>query len=72
MDSASLLLNGEQAIKNVVIYFYRGLIILNISMHFLSKYFDSLEKQLDFLWENWGGKEWLYTDSEWHRGKAHK
>lgn len=55
MDSASPLLNREQAKRikgypqNVVIYFYRGLIIINISMYFLSKYFDSLEKQKSFF-----------------------
>lgn len=54
MDSASPQLNSEQVkriIPNIVIYFYRGLIILNINVYFLSKYFDNSEKQIDFLWE---------------------
>lgn len=68
MDSASPQLNREQVNRifpdMVFFFFYMGLIILNINMYFLSKYFDNSEKQIDFLWEQWGRKDWLYTDSK--------
>lgn len=54
MDSASPQLNREQVNRifpDMVFFFffYMGLIILNINMYFLSKYFDNSEKQIDFL-----------------------
>lgn len=53
MDSASPQLNREQVNRifpdMVFFFFYMGLIILNINMYFLSKYFDNSEKQIDFL-----------------------